>query len=379
MEPARKLPTETCHPDLIQRLHDLLPAFTDRAAAYDRDGRFVKENYDQLKTARLFSAGIPGEVGGGGLDYRSMADMIKTIAKACGSTALAFAMHTHPVLLNVYKFKNAHDAKAKATLTKIASNELIIAGTGANDWLQSNGHAVAVEGGYRVSAHKRFVSGSPGAQVLVTSAVEKTEQGEQVLHFSIPFSTSGISILNNWDTLGMRGTGSHDVVLQDVFVPEDAIVARRPAGQWHGMWDLIIPVAMPLIMSCYLGLAEQAVELATVACQGKPDSARDLGALKNHLRTAQLARNAMVAQCEDLRFKPGIHNTDEVLSYKTIATNAIQTTVARAADLVGGAGFFRDHALERIQRDVRAVHFHPLPETKQVQMSGRLALSLNPV
>lgn len=380
MDIARKpAPHHHTCPDLVQCLHTLLPAFAERAEAHDRDGRFVQENYNELKAARLFSAGIPRELGGGDLDYATLADLIVQMAQACGSTALAYVMHTHPVLLNVYKFKNAQDAKAKATLSKIAANELIIAGTGANDWLHSNGRAEPVDGGYRVTAHKHFVSGCPGAQVLVTSAVTTTAAGDVVLHFSIPFATAGVRILNNWDTLGMRGTGSQDVVLTDVLVPEDAIVARRPAGQWHAVWDLILPVAMPLIVSCYLGLAEQAATLALQACKGKVESARDLGALHNQLVLARLSRNAMVEQCADLRFKPGMANTESILTCKTLATNAIQNVVALAADLVGGSGFFKSHALERIQRDVRAGHFHPLPEAKQLQLSGRLALGLSPV
>lgn len=99
----------------------------------------------------------------------------------------------------------------------------------------------------------------------------------------------------------------------------------------------------------------------------------------NQLRLARLVRNTMVEQCNDLGFTPGIDNSESVLAYKTLATNAIQSVVAQAANLVGGAGFFRHHALERIQRDVRAAHFHPLPEAQQIQISGRIALGLSPV
>lgn len=379
MDIARKLAPHHLSQDRVQRLHALLPTFAQRADTFDREGRFVQENYDDLKTAQLFSAGIPLELGGGGLDYVTVANLVVQMAQACGSTALAYVMHSHPVLLNVYKFKNAQDAKAKAALSKIATSELIIAGTGANDWLQSNGRAEPVDGGYRVTAHKHFVSGCPGAQVLVTSAVTASAGGDVVLHLSIPFASAGVRILNNWDTLGMRGTGSHDVVLSDVFVPEDAIVARRPAGQWHGVWDLILPVAMPLIVSCYLGLAEQAATLALDACKGKEESVRDMGALQNQLLLARLSRNAMVEQCQDLHFKPGMANTESILACKTLATNAIQNVVTLAANLVGGSGFFKHHTLERIQCDVRAAHFHPLPEVRQLQMSGRLALGLSPL
>jgi acyl-CoA dehydrogenase len=69
----------------------------------------------------------------------------------------------------------------------------------------------------------------------------------------------------------MRATGSNDVTLEQVFVPEAAIVARRPAGVWHPMWNVILPTAMPLIMSAYVGLADAAVALARKTAAKRPD------------------------------------------------------------------------------------------------------------
>jgi acyl-CoA dehydrogenase len=363
----------------LKKFESLYPAFAERAAGYDESGSFVQENYNALKEAKLFSVGIPADLGGGELEYSYIASAIKEMAKSCGSTALSYAMHTHPVLLNVYKYLNKGDEKAKAALTKIAGNELVIAGTGANDWLQSNGTAAATDGGYIVNADKRFVSGAPGAQVFVTSAVESTESGDQVLHFSIPFSSEGVEIQSNWNTMGMRGTGSNDVLLRRVFVPEEAVVVKRPVGEWHPMWDMVIPIAMPLIVSCYTGLAEKAVEIAIKMSQGKHDKTNEVGEMLNHLRVAQSAMSSMVGMCEELRFEPSLEQTDAIFSYKTIATNAIHASVNRAANLTGGAGFFKGNEIERIMRDVRALHFHPLPEPTKLQMSGRIALNMSPV
>jgi alkylation response protein AidB-like acyl-CoA dehydrogenase len=144
----------------------------------------------------------------------------------------------------------------------------VIAGTGANDWLASNGEAIEVDGGYRVNAHKRFVSGGPGADLFVTSAIFDGDDGPEVIHFAVPMASAGIEIQRNWDTLGMRGTGSNDIMMQDVFVPAEAVVARRPVGTWHPMWDVIVPVALPIIVSCYVGLAESAATYATFLLRG---------------------------------------------------------------------------------------------------------------
>lgn len=73
----------------------------------------------------------------------------------------------------------------------------------------------------------------PG-DVFVTSAVyDDRDAGAGVLHFSLPISAEGVRVLSNWRTIGTRATGSDDVLFEGVFVPEAAIMARRPKGVWH--------------------------------------------------------------------------------------------------------------------------------------------------
>ena len=364
--------------DWIAIARQLGQDFGERASTYDKEGSFVQENYADLRDYMLFSAGIPSELGGGGASHQEICGIIREIGRHCGSTGLAYAMHSHPVALNVLKYRKG-DAKAKAALLKIATNELIIAGTGANDWLTSNGEAVEAGGGYLVNAHKRFVSGGPGADLFVTSALFNNANGQEVLHFAIPFKTDGVSIQSNWDTHGMRGTGSNDVILRNVFVPAAAIAARRPAGVWHPMWDMILPVALPMIVSCYVGLAESAVELSLASAKGKPHLAPVVGEMKNELAIAQLAVGDMVQIVDNYAFAPDMENTDAILTRKSIAARAVKTSVNLAANIIGGPGFFRSHPFERIVRDIRAIQFHPLPEKHQQLFSGRIALGLDPL
>jgi acyl-CoA dehydrogenase len=364
--------------DWIAIARQLGEEFGERASAHDAEGSFVHENYADLHEYKLFSAGIPSELGGGGASQQEVCGIIREIGRHCGSTGLAYAMHSHPVALNILKYRSG-DKKAKAALTKIAADELVIAGTGANDWLASNGEAVETIGGYLVNAHKRFVSGGPGADLFVTSALFNSTDGQEVLHFAIPFKTDGIAIQSNWDTLGMRGTGSNDVILQDVFVPTAAIVARRPAGVWHPMWDMILPVALPMIVSCYVGLAESAVDLALASARGKPHLATTVGEMKNDLAIAQMALEDMVRIGDNYSFAPGIEITDAILTRKSIAARAVNASVELATSITGGPGFFKAHPISRIVRDIRAIQFHPLPEKHQQLFSGRIALGMDPL
>ena len=353
--------------------------FAERAADHDQGGAFVAENYSDLRERGLFSAGIPTELGGGGASYAELCEIVRELGRHCGSTALSFSMHTHPVATNVFKHLRGDQGATKA-LRKIAAEELVIAGTGANDWLGSSGEAVAVEGGYRVNAHKRFVSGSAGADLFVTSVNHEGERGNEVLHFAIPFENEGVRLVETWDALGMRGTGSHDVILEDALVPEDSIVLRRSTGEWHPMWNVVLPTALPLITAAYVGLAEAAVELAKTAAKRRgAELAPVVGEMTNVLTVAQLALADMVRLNNNHRFTPALEVADAILTRKAIATDAVKATVELASELVGGPGFFRGHPMERIVRDVRAMHYHPLPVRRQKVFSGRLSLGCDPI
>ncbi len=378
MNTALKMTEETTQ-DWKQRAAELGAGFAAEATDNDADNRFVHQNYDVLRENGFFKLAIPTELGGSGVDFAEVCEVIREFGGHCGSTALSYSMHSHPVAVNVFKHLRG-DEQATATLRKIADNDLIIASTGANDWLTSSGEMVRVDGGYEVSAHKRFVSGSPGAQVLVTSAICEGNDGSEVLHFAIPLNGEGITIHSNWNTMGMRATGSNDVTLEKVFVPDVAIVARRPANEWHPMFNVILPTAMPMIMSAYLGLADAAVELAHKSAARQPEElAPVLGEMLNQHTLAILAHQDMVRINENHGFTPDNETASRILTRKTLIATAVQKTVELAAEIIGGASFFKGHPMERIQRDIKACHFPPLPYRRQYRFSGRISLGLDPI
>src|SRR5207247_10747438 len=85
--------------DWVAVAEELVPTFAARAAGHDADDTFVSENYADLRRRRVFSAAVPAELGGGGAELAEMCAVLRTLAHACSSTALALAMHTHQVLI----------------------------------------------------------------------------------------------------------------------------------------------------------------------------------------------------------------------------------------------------------------------------------------
>lgn len=367
--------------DLDAILEDLGPKFAKRSADLDARDAFVAENYQALRDAKVFSALIPLDIGGGGAGHGGMCAFLRDLAGYCPATALALSMHQHLVAAAVANDRAGRPGRK--LLDKVAGAEAILVSTGANDWLESNGSAERVEGGYKVTAVKPFASGSPAGDVLVTSAAyDDPKEGPQVLHFPLPLKAEGISLLDDWQTFGMRATGSQTVKLDGVFVPEEAVALKRPRGPFHPAFAVILTVAMPLIMSAYLGVAEAAAAIARERAAkrpGDPVTPFLVGELENLLTTAQIAVDDMVRLANGFDFTPTVGLAGQVLTRKTIAANAVIATAEKAMEVAGGAGMFRKLGIERLLRDAHGAQFHPLPEKRQQLFTGRLAMGLDPI
>lgn len=359
-------------------IHELGPQFAQRDAAHDRDDTFVVQNYDDLKALRLFAAGVPRELGGAGLTHAEVADLLRIMAQYSSSTALAHSMHQHLVAANVWKYKKGKGGEP--ILQKVAAEQPVLISTGAKDWLESNGTVEKTEGGYLVSGYKYFASQSAIGDIAVTSApYEDPEDGWQVLHFGVPMNAEGVSLIENWQALGMRGTGSHTIKFDKVFVPEAAIALRRPRGEYHPVWNTVLGVAMPYIMAVYVGIAQKAADIALNQArkwtEPKPYLASALGKMNNSLVTAVTVWQDMVRLTNNYDFEAVDQIGHEILTRKTIVANAVIDVVTQAMDIVGGPAFYRSYGLEKLFRDVQAAKYHPLPEKEQLLYSGEFLLN----
>lgn len=340
---------------------------------HDRDESFVVENYAFLKDHGFFGAAIPAELGGGGVPHSTMCEVLRTMAQYCSSTALAHSMHQHLVATTVWKHR--HGQGGAEMLRGVAARQTILVSTGARDWLESNGEMTRSDGGFLVKATKSFASQAVAGDVVVTSApYENPEAGWEVLHFAVPMKSEGVRVLDDWHTLGMRGTGSHTVRLENVFIPESSVTLRRPRGEFHPVFNLIAAAALPLIMSVYVGIAQRAaqkaIEFAKRQKQSKPHLPDAIGGMLNQLTSAEVQWKDMVRLANDLDFEPENQIGLEALSRKTNVANACVSVVTRAMEIVGGQGFYRDLGLERLFRDVQAAKYHPLPERDQERLLG---------
>jgi alkylation response protein AidB-like acyl-CoA dehydrogenase len=364
---------------VVDIARELGPIFAQRAQASDED-KFVAENYALLKSSGLVEAGVPAELGGGGATVDELAAMLRTLAHHCSSTALAFAMHTHQVAIPAWRWTHQKAAAPvlPPLLKRVAKERIILLTSGGSDWLEGSGKAEKVDGGYRITARKRFSSGAPAGDLLMTSAVLESEgEPPMVLHFGIPMNSPQVRVLDTWRTLGMRGTGSHDVQIDGHVVPEAAVPARRKAGEWHPLFQIIATIAFPLIYSVYLGVAESARDIAIGLAKKKNPGHHTVtlaGRMETELTAARLAHESMLAA---VRLNaPSANTVNQVMIAKQLVTRHAIAAVELAMELAGGAGFYRAAGLERRFRDIQAARYHPLQAGAQAEYAGALALGL---
>ena len=355
----------------------LAPEFASRAAACDEDDRFVSDNYAALKAAGLVEAAVPVEFGGRGAELTGLCDMLREIAHGCGSTALAFSMHTHQVAIPAWRWRYQKIAAVEPLLKRVAAERLILLSSGGSDWIAGSGTAVKVDGGYRITARKVFTSGAQAGDILMTGAILEGEPPAKVLHFAVPMKAPEVTIVDTWRTLGMRGTGSNDVVIKDLFIPDAGVAVARNSGEWHPLFHIIATIAFPLVYAAYLGVAESARDIA-IGLAGRKSPDQHLislaGRMDTSLRAAQMAHRHMVDAANENA--PSAGSVNEVMIGRTLVAEHAIRTVELALELAGGAGFYRSNGLERRFRDIQGARFHPLQQGPQASYAGSFALGL---
>jgi alkylation response protein AidB-like acyl-CoA dehydrogenase len=361
--------------DWLSLAESLGKQFAARDVEADESDLFVADNIARLKSVGLIAAGVPIELGGGGASFTDLCAVLRILGRYSSSTALAFSMHTHQVMVPTWRWYH-QNAPVEGLLKRVATEQIVLISSGGSDWLQSAGTAIKVEGGFLVTARKVFASGVPAGNLLITSAVyQDPEKGATVLHFALPLNARGISIEPTWQAMGMRGTGSHDVAISDVFIPDAAVTLRREQGKWHFIFHLISMIAIPLIYSVYLGVAEatrdRAIELAKKR-HADEHLCYMVGGLDNELISAKLALEHMISTA--VVSQPGFETTNQIMTGRTLVAKAVLNVADLAMEIAGGNAFYRKLGLEKLFRDVQGVRYHPLREEAQRKLSGQLAL-----
>jgi acyl-CoA dehydrogenase len=366
--------------ELVTWAAELGATIGEHSKRHDREGTFVTEAYEVLRSSGYLALAVPEELGGRGASIRQVAMAERELARHCASTALASVMHHHVVLFTAWRYRRGLPA-AEATLRRVVNDAIVFVSTGGADQTRPRGEAVRVEGGYVVSGRKIFASQSPVGTVLSTMfPLDDPVEGRIVLNMAVPLASEGVTVLDTWDSLGMRGTGSHDVELRDVFVPDERVLARRPYGRIDGALQVILSVAMPPISAVYLGVAEAARDHAVGAVAGTARAAdasvqRQVGLIDTRLRVAAWALDGALAIVGDDP-EPSMDTVVAVMAAKREIALAGIEVCDLAMDVAGGSAYYKTSPIEQAYRDVRGAKFHPLGPDETLVHAGKVAVGL---
>jgi alkylation response protein AidB-like acyl-CoA dehydrogenase len=374
-------------PDHFERALALASEFAQRAAAHDRDGSFPFENFRELSEAGLLALTVPAALGGGGTGAMDAARILGIIGKADPSTALVLSMHyiQHLVMARSARWPGRLARKlAKETIEGIALiNALRVEpelGSPARGGLPST-TVRRTETGWRLTGRKIYSTGAP---ILKWYAVwAKTDEAEtRVGLFLVPAGLPGTRIVETWDHLGLRASGSHDVIFDDVIFPLDHEIDVRKPEEWRTPDFTQATIHAIFIAAIYDGIARAAREWLieflkkrTPANLGAPlatlpRAQETLGAIE-----ARLIVNARLIDSFAGDFDDGVVlSAAESNVIKLTVTNNAVAVVEDALSLTSNHGLARANPLERHYRDVLCGRIHT-PQATRVGI-GRSALGL---
>jgi alkylation response protein AidB-like acyl-CoA dehydrogenase len=374
--------------DLAGRLAD---TFAERAERWDRENAFPFENYEDLRREGYLTLTVPTDLGGMGADLWELCLAQERLAMGDGSTALAVNMHVSPIAQWAHVWRQTGDPRLESMLRGVVAGEIVWAsltsepGYGGGIWDCAT-RAERTDGGYRVTGRKIFCTNSEVAtHFSFTARYEDPERGPRVLLFRAAKDAPGVEFLRTWDVMGMRGTQSNDMKLEEVFVPEDALVHSLPVDHFDSrILQTVFAFAMATFGATYLGVAAGAMEWTrrSVVERGRArdpyvqwafaemelllESARAL--LERHAREVvegEIYRRLSVQQ--------GLARTGVA---KVVAVNNAVEIMRWVQQVLGGVSYHRRFPIERMWRDVQGGPIMPWNNVQAHKLFGATALGV---
>lgn len=353
-------------PEFAALLAQLSGEFAATAARHDRDGTFPHANFERLQELGLTGLTVPRSLGGAGATLAQATRVIAAVARGEPSTALVLTMtYLHHASAKHAKRWPRHLLEVVAQDT-VANGALINAlrvepelGTPARGGLPGTVARRTPEG-WRISGRKIYSTGMPRLAWLAVWA-RSDDAAPLVGSWLVHRDTPGIRVIENWDHLGMRATGSHEVVFDDVLVPHEHAVDVAPAGSTPELDPALLLWMSVLLSALYDAVARNARDwLAQWLRERVP---ANLGAPLASLPRFQEALGQVDSWLFsnrvliDTAANGGIAAAD-AFRVKYLVTSQAIAVVEKALELIGNPALARSNPLERHYRDVLCSRIH---------------------
>ena len=349
-----------------------------RAAQHDRDATFPIENFRDMHPEGLLGICIPKSSGGIGADYKTYALCASELGRYCGATALSWNMHVCSTLWSgpisdemdmPADIRAQHLKYREVHYQRILRDGAVYAqpfsegGAAAAGAVAFGTEARPVDGGYIVNGKKIFASLSGYADyygVLCTEMAEGEKASRRnTLYLAIPAKADGVSVVGDWDPLGMRGTVSRMLIFKDVFVAEDeALMPRgvyfKAASSWPHMFLTLSPT--------YVGLAQAAYDFTVRYLRGEMPGTppvkrrmyptKQIAVAQMHIKLEQIKATWFQAVTEACA-NPTKAQVLRAYAAQFSAMEGANELATLAIRTCGGQAMLKSLPLERIYRDSR--------------------------
>jgi alkylation response protein AidB-like acyl-CoA dehydrogenase len=381
--------------------------FAPRAERHDREASFPFDDYADLRSEGLLGLCVPTRYGGLGADYETYCLVSEQLAQGNASTALTFNMHCLTMMMmgiladDMALAPAARERHEKLRAAKF--REVIEAGAfygqphsepveqGQTDTALSMGGrrfgttARKVDGGYVVNGRKFFVSLAGCAPYFATPAIRLGDEPwiERTLYLQVPRDAPGVSFPGEWDPMGMRGTVSRDMLLQDVFVPDEGEVL--PPGVFGAMYNAFPQLSPLTFCATFMGLMQAAYDGALTYLTGQMAGAPGLhteAAVKGHavaemLFTLEATRALYYRAISEARVDGPAEVVQRARAAHVTVQRSVVTVTQEAIRVCGGRGLLKRYPLERYARDARAgALMRPWTQEIATQQAWESALGL---
>ncbi|MEH7145886.1 acyl-CoA dehydrogenase family protein [Priestia megaterium] len=364
--------------DTYEKLLPLVEKFKKRAFKIDEEGTFPFKNIQELKEAGYTRLSLESKYGGDELRLYDFLLFQELIAQGDASTALSIGWHMG-ITMDLREKQPWNQQMLDFIFKEIEKGALInTAATEPKTGSPTRGGkpettAVKTKKGWQINGRKTFTTMSPVLNYFLVKA--SIEGEEEIGLFLIPRETSGLSIEETWDMIAMRGTGSHDLVLENVDIEHDFLVERlggfkknEPSG-----WLLHIP-------ACYMGTAIAARDYAVAfakeyspnSIEGTiselPNVQRLVGEMELELMQARHFMYSVASKWDETSDRSA--SAGELAAVKHVVTNSACTVVDKAMRIVGARSLQRSNPLQRYYRDVRAgLHNPPMDDMTVINLA----------
>lgn len=357
--------------------------FYKRAQEVDEKGAFPYDNIRELVDSGYTTLMIPKDFGGKEISLYEFVRLQEIMASGDGSTALSVGWHMC-VVYQIFEKRTwpagmmeriANEIHSGALLNNAASERETGSPTRGGRPVTT---AKRESGGWLINGRKIFTTLAPMLDYFIVSA--SIDETGEIGNFLIPRMTSGVMVEETWDSIAMRGTGSHDLVLENVRLGEEALVEKFVPGKKAPNGGLLH------VPACYLGIAsaaksyavEFAKQYAPNSIEGTiiqlPEVQRKIGQMELlYMQSKHFLHS--VAKLWDASGKEGRKELGpELAAAKTSVVNASVKIVDIAMRVVGAGSLSMKCPLQRYYRDVRAgLHNPPMDDVVLKNLAARAA------